>query len=103
MANTGTATLTGCTLSGNSGRHQGGGLANGGAATLTTCTLSGNSAVDGGGVANTGTATLTACTLSGNSSGNGGGACVRQHRHGQPHCLHALRETPSATMARRLQ
>ena len=56
----------------------------GGTATLTNCTVSGNSATgNGGGLCNsnatgffagTGTATLTNCTVSGNSAtGNGGG------------------------------
>ena len=73
-----TATLTGCTISGNSAKY-GGGLANGlgGTITLTDCTISGNSAVAGGGIAtgvDGGTATLNACTISANiASAYGGG------------------------------
>ena len=45
-----------------------------GTATLTDCTVSGNSAgIDGGGLINVGTATLTNCTVSGNSAGGNGG------------------------------
>ena len=42
--NVGTATLTNCTVSGNSAGIDGGGLSNDGTATLTNCTVSGNSA-----------------------------------------------------------
>ncbi len=97
LANYGTATLTGCTLSGNSAAltyyngyfsgGDGGGVVNGQAApnfgngygaaslTMTDCTLSGNSAAEGGGVSNSATAylALTDCTLSGNSAAEGGG------------------------------
>ena len=55
-------------------RHDdGGGLWNYGTATLTDCTISGNSANDGGGVSAYGPLTLTACTVSGNSAAIGGG------------------------------
>jgi hypothetical protein len=90
----GTATLTDCTISGNSASAalsngsnlgvivDGGGLTNLGTATLSNCTISGNSvsatlsnvtndrpsAVAGGGLSNGGTATLTNCTLSDNSA-----------------------------------
>jgi hypothetical protein len=83
LSNQGTATLTDCTLSGNSASGLiglGGGLINdGGTAilTLTNCTVSGNSAGSGGGgLDNQGTATLTDCTVSGNAAeglGVGGG------------------------------
>ena len=69
------ATLTDCTLSGNSA-SSGGGLENLGTANLilTDCTLSGNSASsDGAGLENDGTATLTDCTISGNSANSDGG------------------------------
>ncbi len=48
---------------------------NDGTATLTDCTISGNSAALGlgGGLWDYGTATLTDCTISGNSSNEGGG------------------------------
>jgi hypothetical protein len=79
VENLGTATLTDCTIRGNSA-FTGGGVENLGKATLAGCTISGNSALQygflpgvGGGVYNKGTATLTACTLSGNSADNGGG------------------------------
>jgi parallel beta-helix repeat protein len=76
-SNTGKLTLTDCTLSGNSA-YYGGGLDNDGTAMLTDCTISGNSVTQGGGLEDdSGTATLTDCTLSGNSaSKNGGGAIV---------------------------
>ena len=102
----GTATLTNCTVSGNSAgrrrrrpvQHQrhdhadqlhrqrqlrrvdGGGLYNfNGTATLTNCTVSGNSATHRRrrrGCNYGGTATLTNCTVSGNSAGYGGGGLI---------------------------
>ena len=66
-------TMTDCTLSNNSGADLGGGLLNEGTATLVGCTISGNSAKktspspgQGGGVDNGGTMTLANCTVSGN-------------------------------------
>ncbi len=50
MYNYGTATLTDCTISGNSANRRGGGLWAYGTATLTDCTISGNSGTEGGGV-----------------------------------------------------
>ena len=84
MANYGTATLTDCTVNGNSsGGADSSGSAGGGVfnsvyanLTLTDCTVSGNSAYGGGGggVGNYGgTITLTNCTLSGNSESNSDG------------------------------
>jgi CSLREA domain-containing protein len=84
ISNSGTLTLTNCTLSGNSAAvGVGGGIYNetGGTLTLTNCTLSGNSAEgsnsatdgNGGGIFNSGKATLTNCTLSGNSTEGAGG------------------------------
>ena len=88
LANYGTATLTGCTLSKNyapsyNGYYNGlsgfgAGVLNSGTAnlTLTGCTVSGNSAVGGGGgVSNSGYSnlTLTDCALSGNSAYDGAG------------------------------
>jgi cysteine-rich repeat protein len=87
--NSGTLTLTNCTLSNNSA-ETGGGIFNSGVLTLTNCTLNGNSARggsggfgdgSGGGIYNSGgysnevgRLTLTNCTLSGNSAvGEGGG------------------------------
>jgi hypothetical protein len=88
LLNNGTATLTNCTVSGNSAGSyaSGGGLLNNGTATLIDCTVSGNTAGGsffgggGGGVANgtyffapDATLTITNCTLSGNSAYSGGG------------------------------
>jgi parallel beta-helix repeat protein len=75
LYNYGTATLSNCTVSGNTASGGGGGLANYGMATLTltNCTVSGNYAAYGGGILNYGTATLTGCTVSGNSANNTGG------------------------------
>ena len=78
----GTTYLSGCTITGNSGFIDGGGLNNqyGATLTLSGCTVSGNSAETGGGLYNTGTATLTDSTLRGNtatgSSGGGQGGGV---------------------------
>ena len=63
-------------------RH-GGGVGINGLATLTNCTISGNSAAAGGGVFNYGTASLVACTVSGNSATAG-----RRHRQLQQPVLH---------------
>ena len=94
--NLGTATLTGCTLSGNvggpgntdlpaggSGAPGNGGSAgaiyNAGGLSLTLCTLDGNAGGtgaipgDGGGIYNSGSATLTASTITRNSATTGGG------------------------------
>ncbi len=73
LENSGTITLTDCTISGNSASSFGGGLWDAGTATLTDCTISGNSANFGGGVSAYGPLTLTACTVSGNSAAYGGG------------------------------
>ena len=78
-----TASFSGLTISGGSVQGKGGGLANYGTATITDCTISGNtvtrfafygrygqvySADKGGGVFNSGTATLTDCTISSNTA-----------------------------------
>jgi hypothetical protein len=78
----GSATLTGCTVSGNSAAG-GGGLYVGSdssfaSATLTGCTISGNSAAGAGGLDNDGTLWLTNTTVVGNVSNFpfGGGGLV---------------------------
>ena len=77
--NSGTLTITGSTLSGNSA-YYGGGIYNteGGTLTVTGSTLSGNSAsYQGGGIINSGQVstmlTISDSTLSGNSATDGGG------------------------------
>ena len=84
VANFGTATLTNCTISGNSAGLRGGGLYNSGAtarATLNDCTVSGNSARQGGGIGGLrGTITLTNCTVSGNSASGAGGGIFNEAR-----------------------
>jgi hypothetical protein len=93
ILNFGTLTVSGCTLSGNTGLN-GGGIYNsrifgGGTLTVSGCSLSGNAATGNGSGANTGTAldygygggiyndvgtlTVSGCTLSGNSAYSGGG------------------------------
>ena len=73
----GTATLTNCTVSGNSATVSGGGLGNGpgSTTTLTNCTVSGNSAISAAAAMRFDgrTTTLTNCTVSGNSATFGGG------------------------------
>src|SRR5262249_10238412 len=70
IANFGTLTLTGCTVSANSARSSGGGIFNFRTLTLIGCTVSANSArSSGGGIFNNGgTLTLTNCTVSANSA-----------------------------------
>ncbi len=80
----GTATLTNCTVSGNSASATAAACPTYGTATLTNCTVSGNSANGGGGLYNYygATATLTNCTVSGNSAIYGGGLFNYRHdRH----------------------
>jgi hypothetical protein len=76
IANDGTATLTGSTVSGNTAPGHGGGIANGEFRTLTlnNSTVSGNTALAGAGIDNRGTLTLSNSTVSGNTAtfGNGG-------------------------------
>jgi Ca2+-binding RTX toxin-like protein len=67
LDNSGSLTLTNCTLSGNSAVF-GGGLINSATALLSDCLLSGNSAIAGGGLYNLGSAILANCTLSDNSA-----------------------------------
>jgi CSLREA domain-containing protein len=77
----GTATLTNCTITGNSALDAGGLLNRDGTLNLTSCTLSGNHATNafGGGLTNQqdsgqlGTINLTNCTLYGNTASSGGG------------------------------
>ena len=76
LYNAGTATLTDCTISGNSAKYGGGAYDYDGAKlTLTDCTISGNSATKyGGGLEIDGTVILTGCTIDGNqATGAGGG------------------------------
>jgi CSLREA domain-containing protein len=82
IANSGSLTLTNCTLTGNSvaaiGANGGGAIANFASLTMSGCTVSANNASvsgqgEGGGITNDGTMSLTNCTVSGNSSGLGGG------------------------------
>jgi hypothetical protein len=72
--NQATLTVSGCTISGNSTRGSGGGIASIiGTLTVTNSTLSNNHSAGGGGIWNQGsTATISGCTLSGNSAPYGG-------------------------------
>ena len=80
LLNYGTATLTGCTITGNSlGYGVGGGLFNAATLTLSDCTISDNSSGgNGAGLADTGSAILNNCTVTGNS----GPRHWRQRRRG---------------------
>src|SRR5262249_45247988 len=75
-----TAAISGLTLSNGRDSFRGGGIYNSGTLTLTNCTVSGNKAHEGGGIYNNGSKmTLTDCTVSDNiangsfGSGRGGG------------------------------
>ena len=80
LGDSGTATLTDCTITNNYAYGgDGGGLSNGGTLTLTRCTVAGNSAnTFGGGLASWGTLTLTNCTFANNVSNDLGGAIFNQ-------------------------
>ncbi len=70
------ASISGLTITGGHA-DQGGGLFNSGTATLTNCTISGNTASGkGGGFSSSGTGTLINCTISGNTASNGGGMFI---------------------------
>ena len=69
-----TANLNGLTITGGSaGPAHGGGVEDFGTATLTNCTVSGNSADSGGGIYADGSLTLTNSTISHNTASNSGG------------------------------
>ena len=67
--------LDGCMIASNKASLTGGGLANNDSATLSGCTVKGNSAADGGGIANGGTLEIDSSNLFNNlaSTGAGGG------------------------------
>jgi predicted outer membrane repeat protein len=73
--NSGSLTLSGCTISDNRVSDNGGGIRNetGGALILNACTISGNQASVGGGIENQGMLTMTDSLIEGNQTANGGG------------------------------
>jgi fibronectin-binding autotransporter adhesin len=76
VGNQGTLTVYDSTISGNNAAWGTAGLRNSGTATLTDCTISGNSTFVGnnaGGVANYSSLMMTGCTISGNASDQSGG------------------------------
>ena len=71
--NSGTMTISGITMDGNSAPH-GGAASNSGDMQITNCTIANNSANgDGGGISNAGTLTVTNTKITGNNAVNGGG------------------------------
>ena len=99
-----TASLSGLTLTGGLGSPNGGGVYNIGKATLTNCTISGNSTphehgVAGGGLQNVGTVNLTECTISNNYGRNGGGLSNVTRGDGDPDRLHHQRQLGRVTLA----
>ena len=71
--NSGTMTISGITMDGNSAPH-GGAASNYGNMQITNCTITNNSANgDGGGINNAGTLTVTNTKITGNNAVNGGG------------------------------
>ena len=89
------ATLTDCTISGNSAAY-GGGLENSGTAMLTNCTISGNSARNGGGRGERRgrgrRSRSPPCTISGNSADAAAAACGTLQQHGDAHRHHRGRQ-----------
>ena len=79
IVNYGTATLSGCTMSGNTAYSRGGAIWNNGSLTVSGCTFSGNNATNNDGGAlhlESGTATLTDVTVTNNTSKDAGGIYV---------------------------
>ena len=71
--NSGTMTISGITMDGNSAPH-GGAASNSGDMQITNCTIANNSANgDGGGISNAGTLTVTNTKITNNNAVNGGG------------------------------
>ena len=71
--NSGTMTISGITMDGNTAPH-GGAVSNYGDMQITNCTITNNSANgDGGGINNAGTLTVTNTEITGNNAVNGGG------------------------------
>ena len=93
-----TASLSGLTITGGSTAGCRRWSVQRGTATLSDCTISGNSAGYGGGLFSDGTLTLDHCTISGNSAIRRGRRRV-DRRHGDDHRLHDQRTTPPATSA----
>jgi hypothetical protein len=86
ISNSGTLTVSQCTLSGNGGLNIAfGGISNGGALTVSQSTLSGNSGSNGGGICNFGALTVNQSTLNGNSARFHGGGIFN---FGQNSLLH---------------
>ncbi len=76
LYNTGTATLTNCTMTGNSTVFGSGGLYNSGSLKMYGGTISGNTGGDGGVFAHGGKTYLNGVSITGNASSNGGGIVV---------------------------
>ena len=71
--NSGTMTISGITMDGNSAPH-GGAVSNSGDMQITNCTIANNSANgDGGGISNAGSLTVTNTKITNNNAVNGGG------------------------------
>ena|GEM_PF-780406 len=77
--NSGTLTLSNCTISGNSASYGGGIFNYDGAVMLTNCAVSANSAGIGGGIYDGGVLTATNSTLSGNSADDHGGGIYQAY------------------------
>jgi hypothetical protein len=74
IANLGTLTVIGCSITGNSAHGDGGGIINEGTLTVSGCTITGNTSDGfGGGISNLGTLTVSGSTITGNSAVHGGG------------------------------
>ena len=72
IQNAGVLMLTDCTLRGNNGNSGAVNVLAGATATVTNCTIQGNSALSGAGIRNSGTLTLTLSTITGNGAAGGG-------------------------------
>ena len=72
-SNSGDMQITNCTIANNSANGDGGGISNAGSLTVTNTKITNNNAVDGGGISTIGKLTLSNVTVTGNTADYGSG------------------------------
>ena len=73
VSNYGNMQITNCTITNNSANGDGGGINNAGTLTVTNTEITGNNAVNGGGISTIGKLTLNNVTVTGNTADHGSG------------------------------